>query len=75
MCSLIIVFRNLLKYFNFEIYILLDTSNIEELLRIGTTSNDEKVKMLAQSITSKIYTFKADLRKFYIKNGYAKILN
>ena len=31
--------------------------------------------MLAQSITSKIYTFKADLRKFYIKNGYAKILN
>ena len=34
-----------------------------------------KVIEVAWSITDRIYKFKANLRKFYIINGYAKKLN
>ena len=65
----------MLKYVNFEIYMLLDIENINELIKIGKQSQIGRVKNLAECIHSKITNYKGNLRKFYVLNGYAKKLN
>lgn len=65
----------MLKYVNFEIYMLLDKENINQIIKIGKQSQIGKVKNLAECIHSKIEKYKGNLRKFYVLNGYAKKLN
>ena len=65
----------MLKYVNFEIYMLLDKENINQIIKIGKQSQIGKVKNLAECIHSKIEMYKGNLRKFYVLYGYAKKLN
>ena len=65
----------MIKHWNFEIYILLDTKQIEYLFKHSKQCHDSMVKDIAERISKKIYDFKASLIRHHIEKGYAKILN
>jgi len=78
--------ENLIKYWSFEIYILLGRDGINAFIERCKLSifehveefyeSDENEFMLtANNISNQIFNYKASLRKFYVVNGYPKKLN
>ena len=68
----------MIKYCNFEIYISLDRSGISKLIETWRNYEDasfSKVKESAEKLHTNIFNFKANLRKFYMINGQARMLN
>ena len=71
----------MIEHWNFEIFILLDTEGINKLINTRQAESDSEyedyddLQEIAKEISSKIASYKANLRKFYIENGYAKKLN
>jgi hypothetical protein len=67
--------QNLIKFWSFEIYILLDRKGINEFIDACKQSQGpDNIVYLAKSISNQIYNYKASLRKFFVFNGYPKIL-
>jgi len=76
--------ENLIKNWNFEIYILLDRDGINAFINrckhclTGEEPEDDvevKIKLMATNISNQIFNYKASLRKYFIMNGYPKKLN
>jgi len=67
--------QNLIKYWSFEIYILLDQKGINEFIDACKQHLEhDNIILLANSISNQIYNYKAGLRKFLVINGYPKVL-
>ncbi len=67
--------QNLIKYWSFEIYILLDRKGINEFIdACKQNEGPDDIVYLANAISNQIYNYKASLRKFFVFNGYPKIL-
>ena len=64
----------MIKHWNFEIYILLDTAKIGCLLKRGKISLDLEVRAIARAVIKDIDGYKNGLIKYSIQNGFSKIL-
>jgi hypothetical protein len=68
----------MIKNWNHQIYNSLDTEGINELINnckpIELSDENDEIQKVSFNIFSSIEKFKSSLRKFYIVNGYAKML-
>jgi hypothetical protein len=67
---------NLIDRWSNQAYIMLDTLGINKM--IEDCKNDEmnvELNRLAEKLAANVVGFKANLRRFYVVNGYPKKLN
>jgi hypothetical protein len=68
----------MIKNWNNQIYNSLDTEGINRLINnckpTELSDENDEIQQISYNIFSSIEKFKSSLRKFYIVNGYAKML-
>ena len=58
---------------NFTIFMYLDTQNINKFIhQCQHKEKSTEINTLSNKIETQIFDFKANVRKFYIKNGFAR---
>ena len=68
----------MIKYWNHQIYNSLDTDGINKLIDTCKPAildeDDDDIQQISFNVSASIEKFKSSLRKFYVINGYAKML-
>ena len=62
----------MIEYWNHEIYLLLDSKKIENLIKVGKESYYEDLNEIAQKVQNNIFKNRTDLIKHHIKYGSDK---